>query len=283
MLYTIEKGNLQVTVNDYGAELTSIKINGKERLWQNDNGMWAGHAPVFFPNCGMCKVVVDGKEYPQYRHGFAQYFTFEVTEQADDLLRFTLKSNEETKKYYPYDFVLHFVYRIVNGDTLYITHEAFNPTGEPIYCSFGGHESFLLDKPLGEYELRFEKEEIFHSLTATDDFMDGGYNDLGAGDTFIFEEDFFVEGMTAIFAKIQSRKVTLAEIGGDALAEVTFEGFDNLLLWRPEGGKTICIEPWHNLPDNRQHVNDEFGTKEGIFTVMPQQTLRYQRAIRYLK
>lgn len=283
MLYTIEKGNLKVSVNDYGAELTSIQVNGVERLWQNENGTWAGHAPVFFPACGMCKVVVDGKEYPQYRHGFAQYFTFEVTEQADDLLRFTLKSNDETKKYYPYDFVLHFVYRIVNGDTLVITHEAYNPTDKPIYCAFGGHESFLLDKSLGAYELRFEKEEKFHSLTATDDFMDGGFQNLGEGTTFAFDENLFVNGMTAIFGKIQSRKVTLAEVGGDALAEVSFDGFENLLLWRPEGGRTICIEPWHNLPDSKAHCNDEFGAKEGIFTVMPQKTLRYERTIRYFK
>jgi galactose mutarotase-like enzyme len=279
----MEKGKLKVVVNDYGAELTSILVNGVERLWQNENGTWAGHAPVFFPACGLCKVVVDGKEYPQFRHGFAQYFTFEVTEQADDLLRFTLKSNEETKKYYPYDFVLHFIYKIVNGDTLVITHEAYNPAETPMYCAFGGHESFLLDKNLGAYEVRFEKEEKFRSLTITGSFMDGGFVDLGAGKTFALDEKFFVNSETAIFEKIQSRKVTLAEIGGEAVADVAFDGFDNLLFWRPEDAKTICIEPWHNLPDNEAHCNDEFATKEGIFTVPPKQTLRFERTIKYYK
>ena len=283
MFYTIEKGDLRVTINDYGAELTSAIFKGKERLWQNDNGSWAGHAPVFFPACGMCKVVVDGKTYPQYRHGFAQYCTFDVTEQSDDLLRFTLRSSDETKKYYPFDFVLHFVYRIVNGDTLSISHEAYNPSDKPIYCAFGGHESFALDKPIGEYELRFEYPEKFHSLTYNDDGgMNGGFVDLGEGETFAFIDRFFTKGTTAIFGKINSRNVTLAEKGGAAIAEVAFDGFDNLLLWRPEGGQTICIEPWHNLPDDADDNGKEFSQKDGVSTVLPKKTLRFERSIRYL-
>ena len=71
MLHTIKDGNLSVTVNDEGAEFVNIVYNGKEKLWQNDNGSWAGHAPVFFPACGRCAVVVDGKFYSRKLHGFA--------------------------------------------------------------------------------------------------------------------------------------------------------------------------------------------------------------------
>ena len=38
---TLKSGNLEITATELGAELISVKHNGKERLWQNDNGGWS--------------------------------------------------------------------------------------------------------------------------------------------------------------------------------------------------------------------------------------------------
>ena len=49
MTYEFGSDVLRCEVSDIGAELVSVKLNGKERLWQNDNGGWDGHAPILFP------------------------------------------------------------------------------------------------------------------------------------------------------------------------------------------------------------------------------------------
>ena len=64
MKYTVKNKTLSVTVDSYGAEMVSVEYNGKERLWQNATGEWAGHAPLLFPVCGHFGVTVDGVSYP---------------------------------------------------------------------------------------------------------------------------------------------------------------------------------------------------------------------------
>ena len=89
-------------MNDFGAELSSVVIDGKERLWQNSDGTWNEHAPLLFPVCGHFGCTVDGKTYPMPTHGFAKEFPFVAGKQTKSRLVFTLVSSPETEKYYPY-------------------------------------------------------------------------------------------------------------------------------------------------------------------------------------
>jgi hypothetical protein len=43
MVYSIGKENLVIKIDEQGAELISVCFDGKERLWQNQTGGWAGH------------------------------------------------------------------------------------------------------------------------------------------------------------------------------------------------------------------------------------------------
>ena len=70
MLYEINNGTIKLTVSSLGAEMTGLVKGGKERLWQNDNGKWAGHAPILFPACGNCALTTKGKKYPMIQHSF---------------------------------------------------------------------------------------------------------------------------------------------------------------------------------------------------------------------
>ncbi|MBQ8657637.1 MAG: hypothetical protein IJ506_00695 [Clostridia bacterium] len=282
MLYTIENDNLTVKVNDFGAELTSVVFKGKERLWQNENGGWVGHSPIMFPACGSCEVVVNGKVYTHFLHGFARKSTFSVTAQGKDFVTMTLSSSEKTKECYPYDFRLAFTYRL-EGDTLRVTHEVYNPSDEDIYCAFGSHESYQLDGDVDGYVIEFEKEETFDSLLHTPDTgkLTGEIKNFGKGKILPLPTDFLQEGRTLIFKNVNSRKVTLKTTAGRGCAEVAFEGFPNLLLWRPHGAKMICIEPWQNLPDSVGKEFIEFSEKTAIDTVKPRQTKTAIRSIRY--
>lgn len=49
MRYTIKNEKVSVTLESVGAEIISVVMDGKERVWQNETGEWAGHGPMFFP------------------------------------------------------------------------------------------------------------------------------------------------------------------------------------------------------------------------------------------
>lgn len=48
MLYEIKNDKLSITADTFGAELHSIKLNGKEYLWQCGDA-WKRYAPILFP------------------------------------------------------------------------------------------------------------------------------------------------------------------------------------------------------------------------------------------
>ena len=98
MFYTLQNRHAKIKVNDFGAELSSVVIDGKERLWQNSDGTWNEHAPLLFPVCGHFGCTVDGKTYPMPTHGFAKEFPFVAEKQTKSRLVFTLVSSPKTEK-----------------------------------------------------------------------------------------------------------------------------------------------------------------------------------------
>ncbi|MBQ8290924.1 MAG: hypothetical protein IJX88_00230 [Clostridia bacterium] len=282
MQYTISNGNLTVTADTLGAEIISVKKNGKEWVWQNQDGNWDGHGPLLFPVCGHFGLTVDGVFYDLPAHGFSRKSQYTLVDKGEDFLIFELRANEQTKAVYPFDFVVTVGYALT-GDTLTIRFEVENPAEKTLYFACGGHESFNLDKNIGNYELRFEKtEHLVHLYHNDDGYLDGKTLDYGVCDTFVLPEDFLQEGRTLIFKDINSRKLTFAKKGGEALVEVAFDGFKNLLLWRELDSPFLCIEPWSNLPDYENAPDVEFSTKEGVFAVAPKDKKSLVRTIKYL-
>ena len=282
MRYTIENDLLGVTVDTYAAEVVSVKKDGKEWVWQNDDGNWAEHGPMLFPVSGRCGVCVNGVEYPINPHGFARESVFKLVERGENFLRFFLKTNKETKKVYPFDFELYATYTL-SRDTLYIEYDVRNPSKKPLYFACGGHESFNLENAIGEYEIRFEKaENLVNLVHDSKGRLTGDTIDYGTTDTFVLPADFLVDSKTLIFKDLQSRKIVLAEREGKALAEIAFPDFSNLLFWRALDSKYICIEPWSNLPDTVNTPDCEFAQKAGVFEVAPKSGRKIVRSIRYL-
>ena len=280
MNYKIENDKLSLEVASLGAEPISIRYAGKERLWQNENGSWAGHAPVMFPVCGHCGITVGEKSYPVGAHGFARKSEFALRERGEDFLAFSLCASEQTKRVYPYDFELNVRYRL-QGSSLEVRYEVYNPSSEPLYFACGGHPSFALENPIGEYEIEFSREESFRSLVHdAGGYLTGTAEDLGAGKSLKLREKYFVDGNTLIFADTVSKSAALKTAGKTAVC-VTFEGFENLLLWRPEGARAICIEPWTNLPDPVQAADTEFCKKRGVIKVCGKERIERSYTITY--
>lgn len=282
MEYTIKNDKISVTVAGLGAEIVSVIAGGKERVWQNPTGEWAGHGPVLFPVCGHCGVTVDGVSYPIKSHGFAKLEVFALKDKGEDFITLSLSANKETKKVFPFEFIFDVTYRI-DGETLYIEYDVQNPADKPLYFACGGHESFALDCDVDGYELQFDKEEsLTHYYHNKAGFLTGETAEYGNGQPFPLPIDFLQEGATLIFKNVRSNKVNLARKGGNAIASITFEGFENLLVWRAGEAKYVCIEPWTNLPDLVDVPDKEFSQKEGVIKVEAKSSKKLVRTIAYL-
>ncbi len=282
MIYGISNGILSANVSTLGGELVSLRKDGKERLWQNDNGSWRGHAPILFPVSGDCTMIVDGKQYPIKKHGFARKTEFYLVGMSKEEITLGFKSSEETKAVYPYDFEFHVTYR-VKDSTLEIFYDVFNPTDAPIYAMCGCHESYALAEEVGKYEVLFNKNEVFDSYIY--DEPNAGLKrevvKFGDGKYLAFPQKF-LNTDCLIFKDMNSTEVVLRKIGGKKIAKLKFEGFKNFLFWHPLGSKMICMEPWHNLPDFVDEKNVEFPLKNGAQEIPPKSKKRFTHSIEYL-
>ncbi len=280
MQYKLENGGMSVLIDALGAEPVSLLFRGRERLWQNENGSWAGHAPVLFPVCGNCAMRLGGTSYPLPRHGFARKMPFALVSQTKDSISLALRSSKETLRQYPFAFVFTVTYRL-EGDTLSICYEAENPDGKQMYFSWGGHLSHALFAPISQHGLRFPAEERLVALLHDGEGrLTGREKKYGVGKEFRLPEEDLQGGNTLIFAPA-SREVTLCN-GERSLAKVEFGGFPYLLLWRPEGARMLCIEPWGNLPD-RAGEELSFPQKAGILRLAGGQRARIFQKITYFE
>ena len=126
----MENHFLCVEVSDRGAELMRIvrKDTGAEILWNGDPTFWDYRSPILFPNVGSTwqkKMKINGKEYQTRQHGFAREKEFTCVEECVEKLRYQLVSDEETGKYYPFEFVLWITYELQENQII-VTWEVEN-------------------------------------------------------------------------------------------------------------------------------------------------------------
>lgn len=281
MIYSIHNKELTASISDLGAELVSVAFRGSERLWQNENGAWSGHAPILFPFCGRCRMVLGGEDYGSGFHGFASKEAFACVRKDETSACFLLTDNEQTKKQYPFAFAF-FVEYAVCGSQLSITYRVENRSQSTMYFACGAHDSFALASEVTDYALEFPKSERFlYQLHDDSGRLTGRTEDHGSGTLLPLENRDPSVGDTVILKDIQSDSVFLTERKSEKrLASIEFPGFSNLLLWHPKGSRMICIEPWQNLPDDADK-SPEFTAKPGIQKLQPSAQTSYTRTIRY--
>ena len=136
MTATLQSEKLSVSINSFGAELSSVKDkNNIEFIWQADKTVWARHAPVLFPIVGKLKndtFIFENKNYNLPQHGFARDMKFELISQNKSSCVFRLTSTNETKKKYPFDFIFEIKYELI-ANTLTTFYSVKNPSKENIY------------------------------------------------------------------------------------------------------------------------------------------------------
>ena len=251
---------LKIQTKKSGAELTSIKYNGKEMLFQgakvldsNGNIYWKRQAPILFPIVGQLKnsqTQIEDKIYEMSQHGFARDMDFEEISKTENKHHYMLKYNEGTLKKYPYKFELHVIYEII-GDTLTVTYKVKNIDDKIIYFGLGGHPAFNCDYSNGEYEILFsENENKIEFLKLKNGLLDTekAQNILQDNKIYLKEDTF--DNDAVIMKNSKSNKVVLQNHEtNQKILELDFTGFPYLALWSKKGAPFVCIEPWQNTAD----------------------------------
>ena len=240
MIFTLKSERLEVSINSLGGSMTSIKLDGEERLWQGGEA-WKGQDVVIFPIVGHAgEYEAQGEKFAPKSHGVARYAEFALHEKSDNRLTIALSSNEVTKQTYPYDFDL-FVTYTVSGSSLTVEYRVRAKEGIiPFYV--GGHPG--MKAPGGEAVIEFENEEN-PALYPLDSGKAVKLSHLKA---FVANKAFFRECKT----------FQLGSLSGGGIYATTRDGYrytykSDCPLWafwsNEESGDYVCVEPWWGIND----------------------------------
>ncbi len=271
-MITIQNTKLKATFNELGAELVSL-INletGKELIWEGNPDFWGGKSPVLFPTVGALKddkYVFDGATYEMPRHGFARRKFFDVKSSTEsEEVVFELNSDEETLKFYPFDFSLEIKYTLTDNK-LTVSYTVKNTSKNEMYFSLGAHPGFAIDTKNGlkydDYEIGFSDDEKLEIHPLID-------NLIGQQTETIYLENNTLPLSYELFAKdalvmteMKSKELILRNHQNDHKIVFTFSNFPYFGIWAAKNADFVCLEPWQGIADLEDH-NQELTEKFGI-------------------
>ena len=267
---TISNKYLKVELSTIGAELKSIiDSDGTQRLWQGNPDFWKDQSPILFPICGRLTegtYLYNEKPYKMGMHGFASKCEFSVENCHSDSVVFLLKSNEETKLVYPFDFELRAKYTLENNSII-VTYTVNNNSDSDMYFSIGSHEGYICEGDISDYNLIFDKKEELENHLLNGPLLNGKTEPAPIKNGIMELIDSEFERLdTYIFKNTVSKSVTLKKKGAKKSITVDFPETPHLLIWKAPGGELVCIEPWCGLPDNDGDLR-EISKKDSIITL----------------
>lgn len=262
MFYKIENEFLTCEIDDMGAQLHSLvsKENGKEYIWYGKTEIWYGQAPVLFPIIGQLindKFFYNGKEYTMPKHGIARKLPFKVKECSGAKAVFSLESDENILKGYPFEFELLVAFELC-GKKLVNTMTVINKTDGEMYFSIGAHPGFNCN--IGDV-IEFELPETLETERIDSDnlLIPEKFPVIENSSEIEITEDIFKKD-ALILSDIKSEKL---RIKGENEIEFTFGKCPVLGIWAKPGAPYVCIEPWYGINDGRE-VKDDISKKRGI-------------------
>jgi len=264
---TIANGQLSATIRDMGAELVSLKKDGKEYMWNGDPAFWGKHSPVLFPVVGTLKnntYIHNDKEYSLTRHGFARERNFEIISQEDNKAVFSLKSDSDSHKVYPFDFELTLTY-IINDNSLSIEYLVRNLSGDVMPFSLGAHPAFALNGNFEDYSLYFNADESLTRYKLQNDLVSDTTEviQLKNGNLQLHYSLFKDDAL--VIKQLSSREITIQK-NDRAYLTVRYHNFPHMGLWTKPEAPFICIEPWQGYADTPSN-NGNLSDKEGVINL----------------
>lgn len=255
MEFYLKNGNMEAKICSIGAELASLKREGREYIWRADPAYWGRHAPILFPFVGGLKgkqYRYQGKVYEMGQHGFARDMEFTPVSQTENTLVMQLCETAETMEKYPFRFLLELSYEL-KEEGLLVGWRVKNTDEKTLYFSIGGHPAF--NCPMegkgsqSDYMLRFMKEgrplqeaisAVIDKGLVTKDTLEFGLEDGCLPVTpDLFDTD------TIILEGGQTDEISLCDPDGEEYVRVNFD-MPLVGIWTPiqKNAPFLCIEPW---------------------------------------
>ncbi|QDZ39421.1 aldose epimerase [Euhalothece natronophila Z-M001] len=237
-----------------GGIVTSWRIQGQEIFYmdwdrfQDANKSVRGGIPILFPICGDLPndcYTYQGQEYTLKRHGFARDLPWEVTAQETEneaALTLVLKSNDQTRAIYPFDFEITFTYRL-KGNTLTLDQTYRNYSSEAMPFSTGLHPYFWLT----------DKEQMQLDIPATQ------YQDNVNQGTYSYQGKFNLdqEEIDAQLRPLARQKASIALPKRGFNVNLSFSPeYTTVVFWNIKGKDFTCLEPW-TAPRNAMNTGED--------------------------
>lgn len=284
MRTTITNAKLSATINHKGAELVSLQNidSKKEFIWEGNPEYWGKHSPILFPIVGTLKnntYTYNGNVYNLSRHGFARDMNFDLISLTENEAVFSLKSNQETKALYPFDFELQIIYTLIDAE-LNIRYRILNTGSEALFYAIGGHPAFALSDAFEHYSLQFVPNENLISYELENDLLSDKTKkiELDKGNLplnyWLFEKD------ALIFKELKSNQIQLLH-GVTPILNFKFNDFPNFGIWTKIGAPFICLEPWVGYSDTL-NTNGNITEKEGAQKLQNNTSMEYSFSVEIL-
>lgn len=286
-LFQISNDKITIQVDSMGAELKSLKdvATGREYMWHADPQYWKRTSPVLFPLVGGLRGGVyrlGDREYSMGQHGFARDMEFKLKSQVANEIWFTLESNEETLRRYPYPFLLELGYELQEKSVV-VKWSVKNPAGERMYFSIGGHPAFLCPIEEGtkqtDYRIRLDAGEQVAVSMLRQGLVSGETEDVKLDHGEIPVTDTLFDNDALVIEHDQAHCVALVKPDGAPYLTVTFDA-PLFGIWSPPKKQApfICIEPWYGRCD-RADFDGEWTQREWGQQLEPGMTFRTEYRI----
>lgn len=267
----IQNEKLKATFNELGAELVSL-INlktGKEIIWEGNPDFWGGKSPVLFPTVGALKddkYIFEAETYEMPRHGFARRKFFEIKNSSKTEVVFELNADEDTLKFYPFDFSLEIKYTLIENK-LTVSYNVKNKSKKEMYFSLGAHPGFTIDTKNGlkydDYEISFSDDENLEIHPLIDNLISKETKTINLENkTLPLSYELFSKD-ALVMTTMKSKELILKNNQNDHKVIFTFSNFPYFGIWAAKNADFVCLEPWQGIADLEDH-NQELTEKFGI-------------------
>lgn len=269
---------LTVEISPLGAELSSIRYQDHEFLWQGCQKYWKSRAINLFHFVGrnyQDSYTYEGKTYHINQHGFLRNTILEENQLNDTHGYFHMTDTEETLNVYPFHFDLEIHYHL-EETTLSITYQIHNTNDTDMYFGFGGHPGFnipFVDGHLfNEYQVDFIDANNPKRILYSEDNLPTGEEEnypLHNGTILPLNHSLFDHGI--LLLKNSGHKAVLSHQSKEGYSiQLEYPDCPYLGLWHtPQSDAPfICLEPWAALP-GRDQILEDLSTKPNTIHLKP--------------
>ena len=267
----LQNTKLKANFSELGAELISLVnlTTGKEIMWQGNPDFWGGQSPVLFPTVGALKddqYIFDGQTYEMPRHGFARRKIFEVKNPSENEVIFQLYSDDETLKFYPFEFNLEIRYTLTENK-LTVSYQVKNKSEKEMYFSLGAHPGFAVDTENGlkydDYEIAFSDDEQLEIHPLIDNLISKETQTIELKNKALpLSYELFAKD-ALVMTTMKSKELILRNNQNENQVIFTFSNFPYFGIWAAKNADFVCLEPWQGIADLEDH-NQELTEKFGI-------------------